>query len=435
MENRKVPKRIANLIMNALQGGVVPRTGTGYIAVGREQEIAALVKDLEIIDDGGATFRFVVGNYGSGKTFLLQCIKENAISKGYIVADADLSPDRNLIGTGRKKKGLSTYRELMCNISTKTAATGGALESILDNWLDTVWQEVAKKITVQGIQGNQYIEMVSSEIKNTIMAMHGYVGGFTFAELMVLYWKAKQSNDVETKGKVLKWLRGEYRLKSEALAELGIHNIIDDDTWFDYIKLFAAFFKKIDYKGFVIMIDEMINIYKCAHPTTRQKNYEVMLRMFNDALQGKASNLGIIMGGTPRSVDDPNRGVFSYEALKSRLEEGKFKDLNVINLMTPVIRIQPLTKSDIVVLLEKINEIHTEIYDYNNIVTEEDLVGFVERIYRDENILFITPRSIIKDFINVLNILYQNEGKTLEDITTAYEYSLDVEEDVEDFDD
>lgn len=413
--------------MNALQGGVVPRTGLGYIAVGRDEEISALLKDIEIIEDGGATFRFVTGNYGSGKTFLLQTIKEHAMARGFVVADADLSPERSLIGSTINKKGLATFRELMGNISIKTSPTGVALEKILDNWLNSMWIEVARNSAGSGISGNQMIEQVSTQIYDIILKMGEMVNGFDFANILIIYWKAKQSDDKETKNKALRWLRGEYRTKRDAQTDLGVSNIINDDDWFDYIKLYSRFFVKIGYKGFIIMIDEMINIYKYSQPVTRKKNYERMLNMYNDALQGKAQYLGIIMGGTPKSVEDPRKGVFSYEALKSRLEPGRFRNLNVVNLMTPIIRIQPLSKSEIIVLLEKIAKIHADLYGYEMLVSENDLVRFVQLIYNDPNNMYVTPRSIIRDFINILNILYQNADKSFDDIMEEYEYGSDQE--------
>lgn len=423
----KVPKRIENIIINALQGGVVPRTGLGYIAVGREKEISALLKDLEIIEMGGSTFRFVTGNYGSGKTFLLQTIKEHAVAKGFVVADADLSPERALIGTSANKKGLATYRELMSNISIKTSPTGGGLEKILDLWMSSMWVEIAQRASSDGINGTDLVKKVSDQIYSTIFSMNEMTSGFDFANILGIYWKAKQSGDIELKNKALRWLRGDYRTKREARNDLGINNIINDEDWFNYIKLFSKFFSKIGYKGFIIMIDEMINIYKAAQTRTRQNNYERMLNMYNDALQGKAEYLGIIMAGTPKSVEDKERGVFSYEALKSRLYSGKYQDINAENLMTPIIRIQPLSKSELIVLLEKISLIHADLYNYIKTIDEKELIEFIDHIYNDPDQYYVTPRSIIRDFINVLNILYQNPGISLENVINSYNYSTDKE--------
>ncbi len=208
MEEKKVPKRVANNIMNALQGGVVPRTGLGYIAVGRDQEISALLKDLEIIEEGGATFRFITGSYGSGKTFLLQTLKEHAINSGFVVADADLSPEKSLIGNSINKKGLATFAELMGNVSTKTAATGGALSKILDTWMASVWQDVALSMTGD-VSAADMAKEVENRIYNTITSLHELRNGFDFADIMVLYWKAQRACDKEVEGKALKWRRGE----------------------------------------------------------------------------------------------------------------------------------------------------------------------------------------------------------------------------------
>ena len=422
----KVPKRIENIIMNALQGGVVPRTGLGYIAVGREQEITTLLKDVEIVENGGATFRFVSGTYGSGKTFLLQTIKEYAMAKGMIVADADLSPNRSLIGSSNRKKGLATYRELMCNLSIKTSPTGSALGKILDLWLNMIWIDVAKNIGQGGIQGNALEEMVTNKIYETILDMQEMVHGYDFANILVMYWKASRVNDAEIKAKTLRWLRCEYNTKTEAKQDLGVSNIINDDDWYEYIKLFSNFFVKIGYKGFIVIIDELINIYKCKSPVARNNNYEKILAMYNDTMQGKARYLGIIMGGTPQSIEDVNRGVFSYEALKSRLESGKYGTNKMINLMTPIIRIMPLTKEEIIVLLEKLAEIHADLYDYELKITIEDIIDFIEEAIQGEK--NVTPRSIIRDFIEVLNLFYQNYNLSIKDIMNAFKYSDDVED-------
>ena len=418
----KVPKRIENIIMNALQGGVVPRTGLGYIAVGREQEIATLLKDVEIVEEGGATFRFVTGTYGSGKTFLLQMIKEYAIAKGFVVADADLSPNRSLVGTTAQKKGLATYRELMCNLSTKTSPTGGALGKILDVWLNEIWVDVAKNIGTGGVQGNALEEMVSNKIYGTILNMQEMVHGYDFANILIMYWKASRVNDAELKSKALRWLRGEYVTKSEAKADLGVTTIINDDDWYDYIKLLSEF---------LVKIDELINIYKSTSAITRNNNYEKILAMYNDTMQGKARNLGIIMGGTPQAIENMDRGLFSYEALKSRLESGRYGSNVMINLMTPIIKIVPLTKEEIIVLLEKISEIHADMYGYELIITSEDIIEFIMDAIREKE--DITPRSIIRDFIEILNLSYQNNNVSIKEIMETFKYSDDVEnvEDIE----
>lgn len=427
MNDIKVPKRIENSIINALQGGVVPRVGLGYIAVGREQEIKALLKDIEIIQEGGSTFRFLTGDYGSGKTFLLQTIKEHVMAKGFVVADADLSPERSLVGTGNKKKGLATYRELMKNLSIKTSPEGGALALILDNWIDSMWMEAAKSIS-GGVSGLNLEKMVTDSILTTIMDMQVMVHGYDFSNMLIIYWKGYKAGDIETKAKALRWLRGEYQLKRDAKEDLGINNIINDGDWFDYIKIWSEFFKKINYNGFLIMIDEMINIYRYRNSATRYNNYETMLMMYNDALQGKAKSLGIIMGGTPKALEDPVKGVFSYEALKSRLSAGRFTGHESVNLMAPIIRIQPLTKSELVILMEKIRDIHSDLYGYQSRVTTENIVYLINHIYSEIPINEITPRYIIRDFISILNVLYQNENETFDSVTIEFNFSNDIEE-------
>lgn len=400
-----IPKRIAQTLINSLKGGVVPRMGLPYITVGRKAEVEALLRDVEIIADGGASFRFIVGKYGSGKSFLLQTIRNYVMGNNFVVVDADLSPERRLQGT--RGQGLATYKELIKNMSTKTRPEGGALPLILDRWLSTVQQEAARESGLS-LTDPALAAVVEKKISAVIASLSEMVHGFDFARLLTLYDRAYRSGDDELKGKVLKWFRGEYTTKTEAKQDLGVNIIITDDDWYEYLKLFAFFLKQAGYAGMLILIDELVNIYKIPNAITRQYNYEKILTMYNDALQGKARYLGFIFGGTPQCMEDPRRGVYSYEALRSRLAEGRFNG-DYADLLSPVIRLQPLTYEEMLILVEKLSAIHAGLYGYTQIVTQQDMVDFLEvefgRIGADSH---ITPREVIRDFIQVLDITFQN---------------------------
>lgn len=404
----KVPKRIASVIINALKGGVVPRIGLPYITVGREQEIRALLNDVDIIADGGASFRFVVGKYGSGKSFLLQTIRGYVMDRNFVVLDADLSPERRLQGT--KGQGLATYKELVRNMSTKTRPEGGALELILDRWISAIRTETAAESGLDPADP-EFMRLSEQKIRSVISSLNEMVHGFDFARLLSVYYRASMEGNDLDKGRVIKWFRGEYATKSEARAELGVNIIITDDDWYEYIKLFAMFLRRAGYSGMMILIDELVNIYKIPNAVSRQYNYEKILSMYNDCLQGKAKYLGIIMSGTPVSIEDPRRGVYSYEALRSRLASGRFVRDGVSDMLSPVIRLEPLSKEEMLILVEKLAGIHAELFGYEPILTEEDLARFIRieysRIGADSH---ITPREIIRDFIELLNIICQNPG-------------------------
>ena len=391
--------------MNSLKGGVVPRVGLNYVTVGRTAEIDALLRDVEMIAEGGASFRFIVGKYGSGKSFLLQTIRNYVMAKNFVVVDADLSPERRLQGT--RGQGLATYKELIRNMSTKTKPEGGALSLILDRWISSVQQQVLSESDLSPTDPALQ-KQVEKRISAVICSLNEMVHGFDFARLLTLYYQAYCSDDDETKAKVLKWFRGEYSTKTEARAELGVGIIITDDDWYEYLKLFAAFLKQAGYAGMLVLIDELVNIYKIPNAITRQYNYEKILTMYNDAMQGKAHHIGFLLGGTPQCMEDPRRGVYSYEALRSRLAEGHFSGEHK-DLLSPVIRLLPLTNEEMLILIEKLADIHAGLYEYRQIVTQQDMVDFIEvefgRIGADSH---ITPREVIRDFIEVLDIVYQN---------------------------
>lgn len=385
----RVPKRVAAVILNSLKGGVVPRIGLPYITVGREVEIRALLTDLSLIADGGASFRFLVGRYGAGKSFLLQTIRTHAMGEGFVVADADLSPERRL--QGGQGQGLATYRELIRNISTKTRPEGGALNLILDRWVASC------------------ADADESAVNAQLAPLEEMVHGFDFARMLRRYRAAVSESDEEAMSRVTKWIRGEYRTKSEARAELGSSTIISDDDWYDYVKLIARFLVCSGYKGMLVLIDELVNLYKIPNAITRQYNYEKILTMYNDTLQGKAQYLGVIMGGTPTSIEDRRRGVFSYEALRSRLAQGRFAREDLKDMLAPIIRLQPLTYEELLVLIEKLMQIHAGYFGWTPTLTENDLVDFLKiefgRVGADTH---LTPREVIRDFIELLDILCQN---------------------------
>lgn len=401
----KIPRRIAQTLINSLKGGVVPRVGLPYVTVGRKAEIDALLHDVDIIADGGASFRFIVGRYGSGKSFLLQTIRNYVMAKNFVVVDADLSPERRLQGT--RGQGLATYKELIRNMSTKTRPEGGALSLILDRWISSVQQEAAQASGLS-VTDPALAAEAEKRISAVIASLSEMVHGFDFARLLTLYYRASLSGDDESKGKVLKWFRGEYATKTEARQELGVNIIITDDDWYEYLKLFACFLQQAGYAGMLVLIDELVNIYKIPNAITRQYNYEKILTMYNDTMQGKARHLGVILCGTPQCMEDPRRGVYSYEALRSRLAEGRFSGQHK-DLLSPVIRLQPLTPEEMLILVEKLAGIHAELYEYVQIVQQQDMADFIEiefgRIGADEH---ITPREVIRDFIEVLDIVYQN---------------------------
>ncbi|WP_455138006.1 ATP-binding protein [Thermophilibacter sp.] len=405
-EGTRVPKRIAAVIINSLKGGVVPRIGLPYITVGREREIQALLHDLDLVADGGASFRFLVGRYGAGKSFLLQTIRTHAMGNDFVVADADLSPERRL--QGGQGQGLATYRELIRNLSTKTRPEGGALQLVLDRWVAALREQADPR----------------SALSEQLAPIRELVCGFDFTRVITLYYEATLEGDDERRAGVVRWLRGEFRTKTEARAELGVNACVTDDTWYEYLKLFAQFLVGAGYRGLVVLIDELVNLYKIPNAVSRQYNYEKILTMYNDTLQGKARHLGIIMGGTPQSVEDRRRGVFSYEALRSRLTQGRFASAGLSDMLAPVIHLEPLTYEELLVLIEKLADIHAGYFGYERTLTEEQLVSFLKvefgRVGAETH---LTPREVIRDFIELLDIACQNPGTNVDELLRSDAFS------------
>lgn len=429
----KIPIRIASGLLNSLKGGVVPRVGLPYISVGRKEEINSLLLDIETIKDGGATCRFVVGRYGSGKSFLMQMMKSYALDSGFVVVDADLSPNRRFYGNNGQ--GLATYRELIKNMSTKTKPEGGALSLLLQKWLNNLQIKVMEEKNIS-TDDPAFKKAMEIKIYQVIEILQESVNGFDFSKVLITYYNAYMEDDQEKMNSVIKFLRGEYRIKTEARRELGVSNIITDNNWYDYLKLFANFLVNAGYKGLLVLIDELINIYKIPNSITRQQNYETILMIYNDTLQGKAKHIGFIMGGTPECIEDQRRGLFSYEALKSRLNSSRFSNDSIRDILAPIIKLAPLTNEEILILLEKIAVIHAKLNNYQVKITTAEITEFIKielsRVGTDK---YITPREIIRDYIEILNILYQYPNETIKHIIEKdeFEFSDAEDEDTDEF--
>lgn len=418
VDGAKIPKRILGSLLASVAAGVVPRSGAPYIAIGRNDEISALLSDLEQINDGGGAMRFLIGRYGSGKSFLMQLVRGFALERDFITADADLSPERRLCGSGGS--GAATYRELVRNLACKTSPDGGAFPVIISKWLSQIQSEVA----ASGIAFDDplFEKTLSAMIHETISGLELQVGGFDFAVVLTQYYKAHRDGNDEKRSACLRWLRGEFPTKTEARNQIGVSigSIIDDDNWYDYIKLIAVFARKIGYRGFVVFIDECVNLFKITNRVSRENNYEKILSMFNDTLQGKAEGLMLVLGGTPQFLEDSRRGLFSYEALRSRLCDGRFDTGVYRNLMSPVIRLRRLSDDELLALVVRITKLHGQYYDWSMNVSGDDMVRFL-RVCLDKAGAdsMITPREIIRDYMTVLNILCQNPSADFDSVVGA----------------
>ncbi len=412
----KIPRRILNTLLNSLTAGVVPRSGAPYIAIGRREEINSLLDNLDDVADGGAACRFLIGRYGSGKSFLIQLIRGYALERGFVCADADLSPERRL--TGGSGAGLATYRELIINLAVKASPEGGALPTVLSRYFTGIRTELVSA----GIMPDtpEFEAELKKRVFLTLSELEGDVGGFDFARVLSEYYMACITDDSDKKSNCLRWLRGEFSTKTEAKNALGfsVSTVIDDDNWYNYIKLLAALSVRLGYKGLIVFIDECVNLYKIPNRISREANYEKILAIFNDTLQGKAKNLGVIFGGTPQFLEDNRRGLFSYDALRSRLADSRYSELGYQNLSSPVIRLRRLSDNELLALVKRLTRLYAEREGMSELpLTDEQVEAFMNHaLSRAGAEELITPREIIRDFLTLLNILRDNPGAKFEEL-------------------
>ncbi|GAA0648348.1 ATP-binding protein [Kutzneria viridogrisea] len=392
----RIRPRDRDAIVQSLRAGVVPRIGQQHIQVGRANEVGALIQDLDRLADGGATSRFVIGEYGSGKTFFLQLIRSIALEKRLVTVHADLAPDRRLHATGGQARSL--YAELMRNTATRAKPEGGALGAVVERFVTQALTTARERA-------------VSPEtiIREHLAELSELVGGYDFAEVIAAYWRGHDTGNEQLKVDAVRWLRGEFATRTDARAALGVRTIIDDAGFYDHLKLLSRFVLLAGYSGLLVCLDEMVNLYKLTSSQARSANYEQILRIVNDSLQGSAAHLGFLFGGTPEFLMDTRRGLYSYEALQSRLAENTFAAGGLVDFSGPVLRLTNLTQEDFYVLLTKLRHVFATGEQSAYLLPDEALTAFMTHCSeRIGDTYFRTPRNTIKEFLNLLSVLEHN---------------------------
>ncbi|MBQ5483096.1 MAG: ATP-binding protein, partial [Candidatus Methanomethylophilus sp.] len=416
-----VPKRTLNTLMNAISSGVVPRRGLEYIAVGRKKETQTFVNDLDDTADGGGAFRFISGRFGNGKSFMTQMVRNYAMDKGFVVMDADLAINRRI--TGSKGEGVNTYRELVKNTAYRTRPEGGAVEPILQEWAESLCDELGGRdaVTLDGVR-----HIVRQ--KTADMASMQYYRDFaTVLSQYVYSYLTDQEDDP-----AIRWLKGEYDLKSNVRKDLGVSTLVDDSDWYEIIKLWTRLFVTLGYKGMVVFLDEAVVLYKLQNKVSRSNNYERLLTMFNDIMQGKSSYLSMYVCGTPEFIQDPNRGLYSYEALKSRLVSGRY-ETGYDNYLGPVINLRPLSNEEIFVLLRTVKGLHEQRYGYTSDIDDRKLEIYLKTVLSGSvSSSMLTPREITRDLISLLDTLKQNPEVGFDDLVKGRNVrgAIDTDDDI-----
>lgn len=415
IEETTIRSKNRDAIVQSLQAGLVPRRGLQHIQVGRAQEVKAVTEDLDRIADGGSAVRFIIGEYGSGKTFFLNLMRTIALEKRLVTAHADLTPDRRFRSSSGHGRAL--YQQLARNLSTRATPDGGALRSIVERFIAEANREASNR------------DVPTEEvIRERLDELSELVAGYAFTDVITLYWKAYQNSDDELQHAALRWLRGEYGTKTEARKELDKRvPIIDDSNWYEMTKLMARFVDLAGYEGLLINIDEMVNLYKLSHTRARKSNYEKLLSIVNDGLQGQTVGLGYLFAGTPDFLTDSKRGLYSYEALKTRLSESTFASDDLVDMSGPVIRLSNLTQEDMYVLLQKLRHVHAGGDPDDYIVPDEALEAFMQHCNNQIGAAYFqTPRNTIKEFLSFLSILEQNPAVTWEELIGDIEIEAEV---------
>jgi len=411
--NSPIRNKDRDAVVQSLRAGVVPRAGQHLIQVGRAREVETLVSDIDRLADGGSSFRLVIGEYGAGKTFFLNLVRAIAMERKLVVASADLNPDRRLHASGGQARSL--YAELMRNLATRTKPEGGALAGVVEKFISTA--KVESK--AQGVPTEQVLRTKLEQLTEL-------VNGYDFADVIAAYCRGFDEGNEQLKSDAIRWLRGEFATRTDARAALGVRTIVDDASVYDQLKLMGRFVRLAGFSGLLVCLDELVNLYKLANAQARNSNYEQLLRMLNDSLQGTAVGLGFVLGGTPEFLMDTRRGVYSYQALQSRLAQNTFAGNGLVDFSGPVVRLSSLTAEDFYVLLTKIRHVYASGDEAKHLLPDEAIEQFMAHCSkRLGESFFRTPRTTITAFINLLAVLEQNPGTTWQSLIGSVEVAED----------
>lgn len=405
--------RERDTVLQSLRAGVVPRNGQHLIQVGRNQEISTLVGDLDRLTDGGSAFRLVIGEYGAGKTFFLNLVRAIAFEKKLVVVSADLNPDRRLQASGGQARSL--YAELMRNMATRAKPEGGALPGVVEKFVAS-----AKAEAKEAGKGTEVV------IREKLGHLTELVNGYDFADVIAAYCRGYEENNEQLRSDAVKWLRGEFTTRTDARQALGVRSIVDDASVYDQLKLLARFVRLAGYTGMLVVLDEMVNLYKLANTQARNANYEQILRILNDSFQGTAEGLGFLLGGTPEFLMDPRRGLYSYSALQSRLTQNTFATDGLVDFTSPVLRLASLSQEDLYVLLQKVRHVFAFGDEAKYLLPDEALPAFMEHCSaRIGDSYFRTPRTTITSYVNLLAVLEQNPDANWQDLLGSMDVPVD----------
>ncbi len=411
--------RERDALLQALRTGVVPRVGQHHVQVGRAQEVQALLRDIERINDGGSGVRFVIGDYGSGKTFFLNLVRSMALQQKLVAVHADLSPDRRLHATGGQARSL--YAELMRNMSTRAKPDGGAMSNVVERFIT---EALGRSRDTGGT--------VESVIQQRLEELTELTGGYDFAEVISKYWQGYDTGNEQLKSDAVRWLRGEFTTKTDARNALGVRTIVDDSNFYDQLKLLARFVRMAGFGGLIVSLDEMVNLYKLANSQARNSNYEQILRIINDATQGTAEGLGFVMGGTPDFLMDTRRGLYSYAALQSRLAENSYATGGLVDYSGPVIRLPGLTPEDLYVLLTKLRHVQASADVERYLMPDDGIRAYMVHCQsRIGDSYFRTPRNSIKGYLDLLAVLEQNPDRAWNDLVGELHIENETNPDLE----
>lgn len=420
MSVKRIKTKERNAIIQSLKSGVTPRIGIQHIQVGRFNELQALIKDVDDIADGGAAFKLIIGDYGSGKTFFLSVVRSVALEKKLVTVNADLSPDRRIHASGGQAKSL--YSELMRNMSTRNKPDGNALASVVEGFISVSMKEAADTNTD-----------MATIIQDKLSKLTELVGGYDFAKVIENYWKGYESNDDELKTNAIRWLRAEYETKTDARRDLGVRSIINDASFYDSLKLLSLFVQQTGYKGLLVNLDEMVNLYKLNSSQARKSNYEQILRILNDCMQGSAEHIGFLLGGTPEFLLDTRKGLYSYDALQTRLAGNSFAEkAGVIDYSAPALHLANLTPEELYILLKNLRHVFAGGDEEKYLVPDESLQAFLEHCSKTlGDSYFRTPRNTIKAFLDMLSVLEQDPSVSWDELIESTAISAEVSSDAD----
>lgn len=384
-------------IIDSLRNGTVPAEGTENIAVGIDEELTEIQDQIERTREDKSAFKFIIGDYGSGKTFFSTSVREMAYDKKFVVSSVVISQETPL------HKFEELYRKIMEGMRTSENKKIPAFNFILEEWLLNIEDKV---IEIEGLDPYEDSKKFQIEMNKRINEELMIVGSIaaSFANAIRAFYKAKYEGDTVLAQGAVAWLKGD-NVRAELKSKLGVIGTITRENSFEFFRALLQMIKTAGYEGLMIILDEVETVQKLVRKDMRSAAYENLRFFIDESDRNSFPSCFFLYTGTTDLMES-EKGFKSLEPLYQRIKVEREKGDKFKNLRQPVMFLDGLNRDRLYEVACRVRNIHGQVYSWmpNDKLTDD----FIKRLINDMTLGFggeinIGPRGFLRTLIDILD--------------------------------